>query len=152
MAARIAQVLPDSTDEYGVLPGRILRHGEIVLLGIIDELDPRRASEDFTHGSSADRALAFESQRDTMGAQHRHAHTRRRNPNVRISEDLARLLHDLGLFLVVARRRIDPRVVTEEIERVRVWQNGVAVLPAIEIGASGFTQLLHCRSTGARSC
>src|SRR3546814_14816244 len=61
---RIAQVLPNTTDEDLVLTRGILGHREIVVLPIIHELDARRGLHRLADFGGADRAFAFEGQGD----------------------------------------------------------------------------------------
>ena len=76
-----------------------------------------RASADDSGSSQLD------VERDAMRAQNGHAHAGRGDAQVRLAEDLARLLHHLGLFLVVAGFRIHLGVVREHVERIRMRQH-----------------------------
>jgi hypothetical protein len=59
------------------------------------------------------------------------------------------LLDDLGFLLIVSGLGIDPGVVIEDVERVRVRQNHPLIRPPGKAGARGFHQFLH--GSGART-
>src|SRR5207302_733325 len=148
-SARIAQVLADAADENRVLTGGVLRHREVVALRVVHQLHARSALQQLAHLRRGDRPLTLESDRHRVRAQHRYPHAGGRDADVGIAEDLAGLLDDLGLLVVVAGHRVDAGVVAEEIERVRVRQHLVLIGTTLEIGARGLEQLLHRRGAGA---
>ena len=84
-----------------------------------------------------------------MRAQHRHAHAGDADRDLLVLEDLAGLLDDLGLFVVVAGLGIDRRVVAEQVEGVGMRHHLGRERPAVEIGAGRFHQLLHRGGAGA---
>ena len=69
-----------------------------------------------------------------MGAQHGHADAGGRDPDGGVAHDLVRLAHQLDLFLIIARRDIECRIMAEQVERVRVRQHLGRMLPAVQIG------------------
>ena len=81
---------------------------------------------------------------------HGHAHAGGGDAQVGLAEDLARLLHHLGLFLVVSGFRIHLGVVREHVERVRMRQHLRRERAAFEMRARGFAELFHRGGAGAR--
>src|SRR5262249_38617206 len=136
-------ILSDSADKDRILTGGILGHREVVSFRIVHQRDTRCRGQGFTHGSGADRAFALECQGHTMSAQYRDPYASGCDADVGVPEYLSSLLDDLGLFLVVAGRRIDPRIVTEQIERIRVWKDGVAIVAPFQVSTGRLTQLFH---------
>ena len=59
-----------------------------------------------------------------MGAQHRHPDAGDADRDRLVLEDLPRFVDDLGLFFVIAGLGIDPGVVIEDVEGVRMRQHG----------------------------
>jgi hypothetical protein len=111
-----ADVLADAAHEHVVLPAGLQRHGEVVAwLRVVHDLHARRLAARISRTSMrGDRALELEVDRLAVRPRHRHAHAGGRHHDLRVAEDLPRLVHHLVLFLVVAVLG-DLRVVAEEV-------------------------------------
>ncbi len=123
MAGGVAEIFADTADENVVLARGVDRHREVIAGAVVDDLDaggPRQDRADLVLG---DRPLAFEGDGFAVRAQHRDADAGDTDGDLVVLENLAGLLDDLGLFVVIAGLGIDGGVVAEQVEGVGVWQH-----------------------------
>ncbi len=73
---------------------------------IIDNPQARHGGQHLACLLRLDRPLEFHRQRHRVRPQHRHPHAGHADAQLRLVHDLAQLAHHLGLFLVVAARRV----------------------------------------------
>jgi hypothetical protein len=82
-------------------------------------------------------------------AQHGNANAGHADGDALVLEDFPRFADHLGFFLIVPGFRIDPGVVIEDVERVRVRQDLRLKAPAGKAGAGRLQQFLHRGGAGA---
>src|SRR5262249_3424976 len=109
-----ADVLPDPAGQHVVLMAGLERHREMVGHPVIDNSYARCLRQDRPDFLWCDGALEFKVDRLAVRSRNRDAHAGCRHEDLRVAEDLARLLNHLVFFFVVAILR-HFRVMTKEI-------------------------------------